>query len=202
MITAAQLAAVMPKASPGRWLAPVNQAMSEYSIDKGERAAMFLAQVAAETTGLTMLEENLNYSAARLMAVWPHRFDELHAQMYAGRPENLADFIYANRNGNGAEESGDGWLFHGRGGLMLTGRANYSAAGFSLGLTDLTTYPDQVGTDATIAMRTASWYWAQSGCNALADAGDFEGVTRAINGGLSGLAQRVAYWQNAQGAMA
>jgi putative chitinase len=202
MITAAQLAAVMPKVDPGRWLGPLNAAVAEYSIDKDERTPMFLAQVAAETTGLTVLEENLSYSVARLIAVWPRHFNDANAQQYAGRPDALADFIYANRNGNGPEASGDGWLFHGRGGLMLTGRANYSAAGFSLGVTDLTLYPDQVATAPIVAMRTAAWYWAQSGCNQLADAGDFEGVTRAINGGLIGLAQRVAYWQTAQGAMA
>jgi len=202
MISAAQLIAVMPGAEPRRWLAPINASMSEYSIDKAPRAAMFLAQVAAETTGLTQLEENMYYSEARIIAVWPARFAAVDAKPYAHNPEALADFVYAGRNGNGNEASGDGWLFHGRGGLMLTGRANYSAAGFSLGLPELVTYPDQVRTDATIAMRTAAWYWAQSGCNQLADAGDFEAVTRRINGGTTGLSLRTAYWQDAQGAMA
>src|ERR1019366_323815 len=138
-----------------------------------DRMAMFLAQVAEETTGLTVLEENMRYTAQRLIAVWPIHFNSANAPLYANNPERLADFIYADKNGNGDEASGDGWLFHGRGGLMLTGRANYAAAGKSLGIDDLATYPDQAATNETIAMRTSAWYWAQCGGNQYADKGAF-----------------------------
>jgi putative chitinase len=205
MITAAQLIAVMPRADPGRYLAPLNQAMAEYSIDaNAARTAMFLAQVAEETGGLTRLEENMNYSAERLLAVWPSRFTPATATLYAHDPAALADFVYADRMGNGDEQSGDGWRFHGRGGPMLTGRTNYTSAGFSLGIPDLATYPDQVATNATIAMRTAAWFFAQIGGNALADAGDFDRLSAKWNGSdpALGLVHRVAYWQTAQGAIA
>jgi putative chitinase len=203
MITAAQLIAIMPRADPGRYLAPLNAAMDEYSISANNaRQSMFLAQVAEETTGLTRLEEDMDYSAGRIMAVWPLHFSAESAVMYAHNPEKLADFIYADRMGNGEEASGDGWLFHGRGGLMLTGRKNYTDAGKSLGIDDLATYPDQAAADATIAMRAAAWYWAQCGGNQFADKGAFESLTRAINGGTEGLAQRIAYWQTAQEALA
>jgi putative chitinase len=203
MITAAQLLAVMPRADPARWLAPINASMMEYSIDANiARTSMFLAQVAEETAGLTRLEENMNYSAGRLMAVWPLHFTGLNAAQYAHSPSKLANFIYADKNGNGDEASGDGWLFHGRGGLMLTGRRNYEQAGYSLGSPELATYPDQVATNETMAMRSAAWYWAQCGGNQYADKGAFESLTRAINGGTEGLDRRVAYWNAAQEALA
>jgi putative chitinase len=203
MITAAQLITVMPRADPARYLAPLNAACAEYSIDSNTaRTSMFLAQVAEETFGLTRLEEDMDYSAGRIMAVWPLHFSAELAVQYAHNPAKLADFIYADKMGNGDEASGDGWLFHGRGGLMLTGRKNYTAAGKSLGVDDLATYPDQAATDATIAMRTSAWYWAQCGGNQFADKGAFEALTRAINGGTEGLAQRIAYWNTAQEALA
>jgi putative chitinase len=206
MITAAQLIAIMPRADPGRYLAPLNAAMDEYSISANNaRQSMFLAQVAEETSGLTRLEEDMDYSAGRLMAVWPLHFSATSAVMYAHNPEKLADFIYADKNGNGDEASGDGWLFHGRGGPMLTFRNNYVAAGKSLGIDDLATYPDQAATNPTIAMRVAAWFWAQIGGNQFADKGAFEALTRAWRGGLgegTNLPQRIAYWQAAQGVLA
>lgn len=203
MITAGQLLTVMPKADPGRWLTPMNSAMAEYSIDGNTaRQSMFLAQVAEETNGLTRLDENMSYSAERLLAVWPLHFRTDNAWLYANNPERLGNFIYANRMGNGNEASGDGWLFHGRGGGMLTGKANYEESGYCLGMGDLVTYPEQVATDATIAMRTAAWFWASVGGNKFADKGAFQGLCRAWNGGLNGLEQRVAYWNTAQKALA
>ncbi|HEX5863436.1 MAG TPA: glycoside hydrolase family 19 protein [Casimicrobiaceae bacterium] len=204
-MNAAQLLAIMPRADPGRWVVPINSALAEYSIDgNAARVAMFLAQVAEETGGLTRLEENMNYSAERLLAVWPSRFTPALATLYAHDPSALADFVYANRMGNGDQQSGDGWLFHGRGPPMLTGRKNYTAAGFSLGIDNLTLYPDQVATDATVGMRTAAWFWAQIGGNALADAGDFDRLSARWNGAdpAIGLVHRVAYWQTAQEALA
>jgi putative chitinase len=203
MITAVQLLQVMPRADPSRWLAPLNAACGEYSIDQSsDRMAMFLAQVAEETTGLTRLEEDMDYSAGRIMIVWPLHFSAELAVQYAHNPSKLADFIYADKNGNGDEASGDGWLFHGRGGPMLTFRKNYEGAGKSLGIDDLATYPDQVATNETIAMRVAAWFWSQVGGNQFADKGAFQSLVRAWNGGLNGLDQRTAYWQTAQGALA
>src|SRR5207253_2285993 len=120
------------------------------------RTSMFLAQIAEETSGLTQLEEKMGYSAERLIAIWPLHFRADNAWLYANNPERLANFIYADKNGNGDEASGDGWLFHGRGGGMLTFRNNYEGAGKSLGMDDLALYPEQVATNETIAMRTAA----------------------------------------------
>jgi len=202
VITAAQLLAVMPRAAPARWLGPLNAALAEYSVDAAPaRVAMFLAQVAVETAGLTRLEELLDYSPERLIEVWPMRFDAVSAPLYAHRPQALADLVYADRMGNGDEASGDGWRYRGRGLLMLTGRGAYQAAGYSLGL-ELEYDPDRVAADPAAACRTAAWHWAVSGCNRLADAGQFEAVTRAVTGGRTGLPERQAAWQVAQGALA
>src|SRR5438105_6640656 len=87
MISAAQLLAIMLKSDPGRWLAPLNAAMSEYSVDSNSaRTSMFLAQVAEETSGLTQLEEKMGYSAERLIAVWPLHFNATNAWLYANNP--------------------------------------------------------------------------------------------------------------------
>lgn len=190
----------MPHASP-YWAAFINKATAEYSIDVNrKREACFLAQVAEETQGLKHLVEDLDYSAARLVKVWPQRFTDQTALAYAHNPVKLGNFIYANRMGNGDEASGDGSRFLGRGGLMLTGRAAYAAAGFSLGL-DLLADPTVVSRDWTTAMRTAAWEFAGCNGNQLADDGDFAALTQCINGGLTGLASRQAYLQLATQAL-
>ena len=110
--------------------------------DRG-RLAMFLAQIGHESDGLTALEEKLSYSAARLMQVWPARFRTIAvAQTVAGRPQSLANLVYAGRMGNGPADSGDGWRYRGRGYIQLTGRANYRAVGRACGL-DLEGDPDR-----------------------------------------------------------
>lgn len=101
--------------------------------------------------------------------------------------------------GNGDEASGDGWRFRGRGLLQITGRGMYQRCGDALGLPlleqpDLLLQPEQ-------AVLSAAWFWQSNGLNALADAGDFEAITRRINGGLNGLAERKALWLKAREAL-
>lgn len=189
MITPGQITAIMPQARPG-WAHALASAMQDWGITGGNNAQMFLAQLAHESAGLTRLAENLNYSASRLVAVWPRRFPTLaSAQPYARNPAGLANYVYANRMGNGPPETGDGWRYRGRGPIQLTGRANYAAAAEGIQV-DIVLHPDRVNTDPQTGCRVACWFWNKNGLNALAARGDFEGITRKINGGLHGIEDR------------
>lgn len=177
----------------------LNPAMDWASINTPERQAAFIAQLAHESQGLKVLKENLNYSAQALRRTWPRHFSLAQAQDYARQPERIANRAYANRNGNGDEDSGDGWNYRGRGPIQLTGKDNYAAAGQALGL-DLVSNPDQVAT-WQIGAYTAAWFWNDNGLNRHADAGDFIILTQRINGGLNGRADRQAYWERAKEAL-
>jgi putative chitinase len=153
------------------------------------RLAFFLAQAAEESGGFTRFSENLSYSAARMREVWPRRFPTLAAaRPYERAPQRLADKVYAGRMGNGPEGSGDGWRYRGRGPIQLTGRANYREIGAFLGI-DLEADPD-LALDDRHLMAVQAAYWEVNRLNRFADAGDFVGLTKAINGGLTNLAER------------
>jgi putative chitinase len=162
------------------------------------RVVHFMAQVLHETAALTMLVENLYYSAARLPVVWPTRFKPrgpLDPEDYAGEPRKLANEIYGGRMGN--REPDDGFDFRGRGLLQLTGRDVYAHATrvvrvLSPAAPDFTEAPDLVITPAW-CLDVAAAEWMSRGCNELADSDDIERITRRINGGLTGLRQR-AEW--------
>lgn len=174
--------------------------MERYDIDSDVRVTCFLAQTAHESAGFRRVLENLNYSAAGLRKTFAKYFTPAQAELYAHRPEQIANRVYANRMGNGNESSGDGWLYRGRGLLQITGRTNYAACGAALGI-DLLTYPDSL-TARTHAAMSAAWYWSAHGCNELADAGDFERITKAINGGMNGYDDRVAWLDRTREAFA
>jgi putative chitinase len=167
------------------------------------RLAAFLAQIAHESAELARTVENLNYSAAGLRKTWPSRFPTLAlAEVYARKPMAIANKVYADRLGNGPEASGDGWRFRGRGLIQLTGRSNYRAAALALGL-PLEGEPELLEQPGP-ASRSAAWYWQDRGLNELADAGigeAFANITRRINGGLTGHAERVRYWARAKQAL-
>lgn len=148
-------------------------AAAEAEIDTPDRAAMWLAQLAHETGGFRYLEEIWGPTAAQL------RYEP---------PSSLAARL-------GNTEPGDGYRYRGRGAIQLTGRANYAAAGADLDL-PLLEQPD-VGATLPVAFRTAAWYWRQHGLNALADAADLDGATRAINGGLNGIDHREELYDRA-----
>jgi putative chitinase len=151
------------------------------------RLAHFMAQVLHECGGLTIQVENLNYRAERLMQVWPSRFPTLaSAQPFAHNPQGLADNVYGGRMGNVAPH--DGSKFIGRGLLQLTGRESYRRIGERIGA-PLEAQPD-LAFDGAWALKVAAEEWTVSGCNVLADADDLKKVTKAINGGLIGLASR------------
>lgn len=172
---------------PAAWQAPVEAAEREFGIVGRLPTAMFRATIAHESARFTRLSENLNYSADRLRAVWPKRFPTLEsAQDVARQPEKIANKVYAGRMGN--IDPGDGWRYRGRGLIQLTGRGNYRACGVALGV-DLLANPDLL-LQPEYAARSAGWFWRVNGCQPLAEAGDLEAVTRKVNGGLNGMADR------------
>lgn len=161
---------------------PLQAAMALHAIDTPERIAAFLGQLFVESDMLTRLEENLMYTTPeRLCAVWPSRFKTVEsAKPYVRNPQKLANFVYANRNGNGPEASGQGWAYRGSGYIQLTGFSNFSRAAEATGR-PYVNYPELVRQPSDAAL-TAAWYWQTNGCNELADAGNIDGITRAING--------------------
>ncbi len=200
MLSAQTLHAIFPLCpDPKRWAQALRPAMERYGIDTPARMASFLAQTGHESVQFSRLDENLCYrSSKRLMQVWPKRFpSEQAARPYVDNPEKLANFVYAKRLGNGDASSGDGYRYHGRGILQITGRSNYAAAGQALGL-ELVAQPDLLLQPEHAAM-SAAWFWDSRGLNALADdqtgdddLEDFTRITRLINGGTVGLRERLA----------
>jgi len=161
--------------------------------------AHFVAQIMHETGALTLLFEDLDYSAQRLVTVWPGRFrprGPLDPRVYAHEPRKLADAVYAGRLGNLHPD--DGYTFRGRGLLQLTGKDSYARATTILresagSVPDFTREPDAVlGKDWCLAVAAA--HWKQSGCNEAADRDDVEQVAHLINGGTVGMAARKAWY--------
>lgn len=157
----------------------INKAMSNYGIDSVPRIAAFLGQTAHESMRYARLVENLNYSKQGLLDTWPTRFNEYSAISYAGQPEAIANYVYANRGGNGPEYSGDGWKYRGRGLIQLTLKSNYIACGAALRL-NLVDDPDLL-LDPENAGMAAGWYWDTHKCNAMADMLRYDAISLTIN---------------------
>jgi putative chitinase len=171
-----------------KWEEPLQAAFTKYDINTPKRQAAFIGQCAHESSNFTKLEENLNYSPERLIKVWPSRFPNLNsADKYAHNPQALANKVYAGRLGNNQE--GDGWKYHGRGLIQLTGRENYERCGSSLGV-DLIGNPDWL-LDLKYAALSAGWFWNKKGLNELADQQEYGQITKRINGGTLGLDDRL-----------
>ena len=188
--------------NPEKWVDHVRNACAEFSIDTPQRVAAFLAQTSHESAGYTMLEENLNYSDVTMAAVWPTRFavqepdpnrpgktrakkDEkgknipnAFAKALHRKPESIANAVYSNRMGNGTIESGEGWLYRGRGLKQLTGKDNMTRCGAALGL-DLVGNPDLL-LETLPAARSAGWFWKVNNLYKLADVEDIKGMTKEI----------------------
>jgi putative chitinase len=202
---------------PAKWLDAVVETCVEFEINTPQRVAAFLAQTSHESGGYTMLSENLNYKAATLAACWPNRFATLGpdkkpkkdekgkmiptavANSIAGKPELIANLVYSARMGNGPAESGEGWKFRGRGLKQLTGKDNYARCGRDLGV-DLVGNPDLL-LEPAYAARSAGWFWKSNSLSTFADKGDLEGMTKKINGGLIGYAERKAKYDKVLAAM-
>lgn len=149
-----------------RWIDALNAAMEEYEINTPQRVAAFLAQIGHESGRLRYVHE-----------LWG---------------PTLAQAGYEGRADLGNVCTGDGIRFKGRGLIQVTGRANYKACGSALGL-DLESHPEMLE-QPDIAARSAGWFWSTHDCNEWADRGNFEAITRRINGGLNGQAERLALW--------
>jgi putative chitinase len=179
------------------WAEPLAEVFHRYEINTPARQAAFIGQCAHESMNFTKLEENLSYSAEGLMKTWPSRFPTLEvAKPYHRNPEKIANKVYGGRMGNGTEETGDGWLYHGRGLIQLTGKDNYTLAGDALNM-DFIHSPDYVLVPKYAAL-TAGWYWNKRQLNKEADAKDYTGMTKKINGGTIGLDDRIAHIKHAQ----
>lgn len=185
-------------ATANKFAGPLTAAMARWGVDSAARQAHFLAQCAHESARFERLEEGLSYSPERLMAVWPTRFKSAAAaQPYARNPQALANLVYAGRMGN--REPGDGWRYHGRGCIQLTGRAAYEAYEAASGK-PVAAFPELL-LDPAVAADSAAWFWSKNSCNTLADAGDVRGLTRRINGGQNGLQERLALTARALAAL-
>lgn len=173
-----------------KWVVALEATCRRYEINTPERIAGFLSQVGHESGGFRYTSENLNYSPARLMHVFPKYFpNESLANAYGRQPEKIANRVYASRMGNGDEASGDGWRFRGRGLIQLTGKDNYVA--FMMEADNMALLePDTVATSPSLAAGCAGWFWDKYGLNAFADKRDVVGMTRRINGGTNGLDDR------------
>jgi len=174
------------------WVEPLNDTFDKYNISTINQMAGFIGQCMHESGGFKTLEENLHYSANALMRVWPSRFPDIDtAEKYANNPEKIANKVYAGRMGN--IEEGDGWRYHGRGLIQLTGRENYLNCGIGIGK-DLLTSPDLL-LEPMWACMSAGWFWNKKNLNSLCDPLSDENIkemSRRINGGTLGLDDRVA----------
>jgi putative chitinase len=200
MPSAEQLIKIVPTLSLQKaqeYLLLLLDAMKSFQINTPARTGAFMAQLAHESQGLTRFVENLNYSAAGLRSVFRKYFpDDRTAIEYQRKPERIANRVYANRLGNGNEASGDGWTYRGKGAIQLTGKENHRRCGDALGV-DFVTNPDLLATPE-FAFKSAAWFWSENGLNALADAEDLRAMTKRINGGLNGLAERQMYYDRAK----
>lgn len=170
----------------------------QYNIDTPLRIAHFLAQILHESGHFKYNEENLNYSAKALRSVFGKYFKtDKEAEEYAYKPEKIANRVYANRMGNGDEDSGDGWLRRGRGLIQLTGTDNYKACSKALNI-DLMKNPDLIVSNAEVCVETACWFWSSKRLNEWADKDDIITITKRINGGLNGIESRKAILASAK----
>lgn len=226
-ITLQQLQTIMPlsKARASLFLAPLNAAMAEFDINNEQHVEMFLAQLAHETGDLSAISENLNYSSDGLANTWPTRYAAKDAtgryvldakrrkvpndlaRLLHRCPIAIANNVYANREGNGSEVSGDGWRHRGAGGIQLTFFNNQNACAEHFGI-PVVEIGDWLRTPEG-AMRSAAWFWKRAGANELADRGDFDAVSDVINlgrrtakyGDSIGFHDRAEKWQVSQGAI-
>ena len=207
MITASILSEIIDKEpasfSFSVWAGALNKHMAFYGINTPKRIAAFLAQIGHESGGFSRLVENLNYSADGLAKTWPKRFANTDkkpnylAVELERKPMQIANHVYANRNGNGDESSGDGWKFRGRGLIQLTFKNNYLSIRDKTGL-DIYNNPDLL-LEPDAAVKSACAYWDHNKLNRFEN--DFTALRKAINGGLNGLDDCIKYHEKAKKAL-
>ena len=169
--------------------------MDKFGINSPVRMSHFLGQCAHESGNFKFKSENLNYSTKGLLATFPKYFKQSGlAEAYARNPERIASRVYADRIGNGAEGTGDGWKFRGRGYIQLTGKSNYSTFDGFVN-EDIISNPDLVA--KKYPLLSAAWFFHRNKLNTISDKGLSETVilelTKKINGGTNGLQDRIKY---------
>jgi putative chitinase len=182
------------------WSEPLTTTFTSFGIDDVRKQAAFLGQCSHECNHFKTLEENLNYSAATLQKLFGHKFKPGEIELYAHHPEKIANKIYANRMGNRDETSGDGWLYHGRGVIQLTGHDNVWHFGQAVNKSFIRD-PSPIAQPMYAAL-SGGWFWKTHGCNELAEAQNWEGLTKRINGGTFGLEERIKLTQRALAVLA
>ena len=182
---------------PDTVIAQIPGVMQNFGVNTPLRLAHFLAQCGHESGGFRLTQENLNYSAKGLMGIFKKYFPtQALADAYARKPEKIANRVYGNRMGNGAEATGEGFKFRGRGYIQLTGKSNYAA--FDLAVEDdILANPDLVSSKHALA--SAAWFWKKNGLNLIADTGSSAEVvtkiTKRVNGGTIGLPDRIKHFK-------
>lgn len=205
-ITQSQLLRAVPNTNRKNldaFVASFNMWAIHFGIDTPARVVHYLAQVFTESGALSATSENLNYTASGLLRTFPKYFSKTTAEQYAHKPEAIANRVYGNRMGNGNETSGDGWKYRGRGYIGLTGKYNYEDFnGYDLCTEDIMKKPDKVA-EYPLNQICAMWFWEKYKLNDLADRDDgkligeslVESITKKVNGGYNGLADRKYYYR-------
>ena len=170
-----------------KWLEPLNNAFTKYHITDINEKAMFLAQTTHESNNYKRLEESFNYRPERLFEVFKKRVGTLEnaKKLCLQGAKEIADFVYGGRLGNSQDE---GYKYRGRGIIQLTGKNNYEYYGKKINI-DLVNNPD-LAKESNAAMEIALLFWKEKGCGMFAKMGDVKTVTKLINGGYNGLADR------------
>jgi putative chitinase len=182
---------------PEAVLTQLPDTIAKFELNTPLRLAHFLAQAGHESGGFKAVNENLNYSAKGLLGVFKKYFpDGTKAALYERKPEKIANLVYGNRMGNGPEASGEGWKFRGRGYIQLTGKDNYRAFD-AVVPENLMETPDVVATKYPLL--SAAWFFHKNGLHKIADGGATDAVvtsvTKRVNGGTIGLADRIKHFK-------
>ena len=182
---------------PDAVIAMIPDTAAKFEINTPLRLAHFLAQCGHESGGFKATQENLNYSAKGLAGIFKKYFPtEAAAAPYARQPQKIASKVYGGRMGNGPESTGEGYKFRGRGYIQLTGKENYTAFGKSIG-EDVCANPQVVA--EKYALLSAAWFWSKNKLNEIADTGATDEVvtkiTKRVNGGTIGLADRIKHFK-------
>jgi putative chitinase len=182
---------------PETVIAQLPDTIVKFELNTPLRLAHFLAQAGHESGGFKLVNENLNYGAKGLLGIFKKYFPtEAKAKEYERKPEKIANLVYGSRMGNGAETTGEGYKFRGRGYIQLTGKDNYKA--FDAVVTEsIIDSPDLVATKYPLL--SAAWFFHKNGLHKIADKGATDAVitevTKRVNGGTIGLPDRIKHFK-------
>jgi putative chitinase len=194
--TAEQLAKCISKNKNSQeWFDGLYEQLPKFGIVTPARVAGFISQCQHESADFTVLTENLNYGAKGLMSIFKKYYqDEALAKAHERKPQLIANRVYSGRMGNGAESSGDGWKYRGRGLVQLTGRSNYTQCSRDLFGDDCLVDDPDLLLNPEWAILSACWFWHKNKLNDICDRGDVVLLSKRINGGTIGLADRIHHW--------